>query len=119
MAELGGGSGIAGPCTGPHPQRGMMRSHRPSPALLASALLFACTEATPPPQVGTARPPASVPAPAATAAPDGAPRRCALQGVVRAQGGAPVTGALVAAKWLAGRTGVYPFEAVMADVLGG
>lgn len=97
MAELGGGSGIAGPCTGPHPQRGMMRSHRPSPALLASAFLFACTEATPPPQVGTARPPASVPAPAATAAPDGAPRRCALQGVVRAQGGAPVTGALVAA----------------------
>lgn len=94
---MGGGSGIAGPCTGPHPQRGMMRSHRPSPALLASALLFACTEATPPPQVGTARPQASASAPTATAAPDGAPRRCAFQGVVRSQGGAPVAGALVAA----------------------
>lgn len=49
---------------------------------------------------------------------DGLPDQLLLAHTARSREGF-AQGALVAAKWLAGRTGVYPFEAVMADVLGG
>lgn len=49
---------------------------------------------------------------------DGLPDQVLLTHEARSREGF-AQGALLAAQWIAGRTGVYPFEAVMADVLGG
>ncbi|MBE2187478.1 MAG: dihydrodipicolinate reductase [Rhodothermales bacterium] len=49
---------------------------------------------------------------------DGLPDQVLLAHTARSREGF-AQGALLAAQWIVGRTGIYPFEAVMAEVLGG